>query len=183
MTTKTTQGPLGARPVVLAAIVLFQSGAATYFLADATSDLVKEGVRPYLVLEALVALSLIFGVWLGLQELRRTLDAVRTQHTAIMTASGALAEVISTQFQHWALTSAERDVALLALKGLDVAEIAGLRGAAAGTIRAQLSSVYSKSGLSGRAQFAAFFVEDLLDADLISAGPAASTDAEPTAAD
>jgi len=181
MTTTSNQAAMSARPVVLAAIVLFQSGAATYFLADATSDLVKEGVRPYLVMEALVAFSLIFGIWLGMQELRRTLDAVRTQRNAIMTASGALAEVISAQFKQWALTSAERDVALLALKGLDVAEIAQMRGAASGTIRAQLSSVYSKSGLSGRAQFAAFFVEDLLDADLITAGPAADDGAAPVA--
>ena len=32
----------------------------------------------------------------------------------------------------------------------------------AGTVRAQLSSVYAKAGVSGRAQFAALFVEDIL---------------------
>ena len=51
---------------------------------------------------------------------------------------------------------------MLALKGLDVAEISDLRGAAAGTVRAQLARIYAKAGVSGRAQFAAFFVEDLL---------------------
>jgi DNA-binding CsgD family transcriptional regulator len=50
----------------------------------------------------------------------------------------------------------------LALKGLDVAEIAEMRGAAAGTVRAQLTRIYAKAGVSGRAQFAAWFVEDLL---------------------
>lgn len=51
---------------------------------------------------------------------------------------------------------------MLALKGFDIAEIAQLRGAAQGTVRAQMTSIYAKSGTSGRAQFAAFFVEDLL---------------------
>ena len=35
-------------------------------------------------------------------------------------------------------------------------------GAAQGTVRAQLTRIYAKAGVSGRAQFAAFFVEDLL---------------------
>jgi DNA-binding CsgD family transcriptional regulator len=73
-----------------------------------------------------------------------------------------LADVIAAQFTDWGLTPAERDVGFLALKGLDVAEIAELRGRAAGTVRAQLTRIYSKAGVSGRAQFAAYFVEDLL---------------------
>ena len=72
------------------------------------------------------------------------------------------AEVIGKQFTAWGLTPAERDVALFALKGLDIADIAELRGAAQGTVRAQLTRIYAKAGVSGRAQFAAWFVEDLL---------------------
>jgi DNA-binding CsgD family transcriptional regulator len=74
--------------------------------------------------------------------------------------------VIQAQFDQWGLSKAERDVAYLALKGLDVAEIATVRHAAAGTVRAQLSGIYGKSGVNGRAQFAAFFVEDLLSGGL-----------------
>jgi hypothetical protein len=55
-----------------------------------------------------------------------------------------------------------------------VAEIAELRGAAQGTVRAQLTRIYAKAGVSGRAQFAAFFVEDLLGESLPPAQPAAS---------
>ena len=70
--------------------------------------------------------------------------------------------MIETQFDDWRLTPAERDVGMLALKGLDVAEIASLRSAAQGTVRAQLTRIYAKAGVSGRAQFASWFVEDLL---------------------
>jgi DNA-binding CsgD family transcriptional regulator len=85
--------------------------------------------------------------------------------------------VIDRQFTAWALTPAERDVAFLALKGLDVAEIAGLRGAAQGTVRAQLTKIYAKAGVSGRAQFAAYFVEDLLGESLPPARQEAETPA------
>ena len=68
----------------------------------------------------------------------------------------------AAQFEAWGLTAAERDVGMLALKGLDVGDIAALAGAATGTVRAQLSRVYTKAGVTGRAQFVALFVEDLL---------------------
>ena len=44
-----------------------------------------------------------------------------------------------------------------------------LRGAAQGTVRAQLTRIYAKAGVSGRAQFGAWFVEDLLDEGLRAA--------------
>jgi DNA-binding NarL/FixJ family response regulator len=56
-----------------------------------------------------------------------------------------------------------------------VAEIAGMRGAAQGTVRAQLTKIYSKAGVSGRAQFAAFFVEDLLGEGLPAASDRTAT--------
>jgi DNA-binding CsgD family transcriptional regulator len=110
----------------------------------------------------LVALALALGVAFGVMVLRQTLEDMRAQDVALATARGALADVIAAQFTDWGLTPAERDVGFLALKGLDVAEIAELRGRAAGTVRAQLTRIYAKAGVSGRAQFAAYFVEDLL---------------------
>ena len=107
-------------------------------------------------------LALALGMAFGVMVLRQTLEEMRAQDVALATARGALADVIAAQFTAWGLTPAERDVGFLALKGLDVAEIAELRGRAAGTVRAQLTRIYSKAGVSGRAQFAAYFVEDLL---------------------
>lgn len=60
------------------------------------------------------------------------------------------------------LTAAECDVALFALKGCDAAEIARLRGAAQGTVRAQLSQVYAKAGVTSQAGLVSLFLEDLL---------------------
>ena len=54
-------------------------------------------------------------------------------------------------------------MALFALKGCDVAEIAELRGAATGTVRSQLSQIYAKAGVTSQAMLVSLFIEDLLD--------------------
>jgi DNA-binding NarL/FixJ family response regulator len=69
---------------------------------------------------------------------------------------------IDEQFSRWNLTEAERSVALLLLKGFSLKEIASVRATTERTIRAQARSLYSKSGLTGRAALSAFFLEDLL---------------------
>ena len=148
-----------------AALVVFtfvQASAAVFFVSDAVADLSGAGVDLTTVIEALIAIGLMFGSLFGAAELRRSHTLLRSQETALAVASGALSDVIEAQFAEWHLTPAERDIGLLALKGFDIAEIASLRGAAQGTVRAQMTAIYAKSGTSGRAQFAAFFVEDLL---------------------
>ncbi|MGH8595878.1 MAG: LuxR C-terminal-related transcriptional regulator, partial [Gammaproteobacteria bacterium] len=59
-------------------------------------------------------------------------------------------------------TEAEREVALLLLKGLSSKEIAAVRGVSERTVREQSRAIYSKAGLTGRAALSAFFLEDLL---------------------
>jgi DNA-binding CsgD family transcriptional regulator len=73
-----------------------------------------------------------------------------------------LGEAIDAQFTRWNLTEAEREVALLLLKGLSSKEVAAVRVTAERTVREQARSIYSKAGLTGRAALSAFFLEDLL---------------------
>lgn len=73
-----------------------------------------------------------------------------------------LSEAIDRQFSRWQLTSAEREVALLLLKGLTHREIAAIRTTRETTIRQQALSVYRKSGVTSRTELSAFFLEDLL---------------------
>lgn len=69
---------------------------------------------------------------------------------------------IDRQFERWALTSAEREIALLLLKGLSHKEVSTVRDTTERTVRQQALAIYRKAGLSGRAELAAFFLEDLL---------------------
>ncbi len=69
---------------------------------------------------------------------------------------------IDNQLERWELTEAEKEVAFLLLKGLSNKEIAEVRNTSVPTVRTQTNSIYAKSGLSGRSELAAFFLEDLL---------------------
>jgi DNA-binding CsgD family transcriptional regulator len=78
------------------------------------------------------------------------------------TLLSGLGQAIDAQFTRWNLTDAEREVALLLLKGLALKEVAALRATSERTIRAQAAALYAKAGVTGRAALSAFFLEDLL---------------------
>ncbi len=68
---------------------------------------------------------------------------------------------IDRQFQRWQLSPAEKEVALLLLKGLSHKDIARARGIGDATARQQATAVYRKAGVGGRNDLAAYFLEDL----------------------
>ncbi len=69
---------------------------------------------------------------------------------------------IENQLDRWDLTEAEKEVAFLLLKGLSNKEIANVRNTSVQTVRTQTNAIYTKSGLAGRSELSAFFLEDLL---------------------
>lgn len=144
-------------------LVVVQMLALAAFMFDLLLD-IRVGAAPvHILVEALVLIALMLGLWLGVRQLRVHLAKVRLRESAVAAASGELANVVAQRFQEWHLTSAEADVALFALKGFDTAEIAELRHAAPGTIRAQLARVYAKAGVPSRAALVASFFEELLE--------------------
>jgi DNA-binding NarL/FixJ family response regulator len=75
---------------------------------------------------------------------------------------GGLSKAIDMQLEEWHLSPSEKEIALLLLKGLSLKEIAEVRGVSERTARQQSVSIYQKSGLAGRAELSAYFLEDLL---------------------
>lgn len=73
-----------------------------------------------------------------------------------------LANAIDSQFADWNLTSAEKEVGFLLLKGFSSKEISQLRSTAEKTVNVQVQSIYNKSQLHSRTEFSAYFLEDLL---------------------
>jgi len=69
---------------------------------------------------------------------------------------------IDRQFERWHLSAAEKEVALLLLKGLSHKDVARVRGIGEATARQQATAVYRKAGVEGRNDLAAFFLEDLV---------------------
>lgn len=82
-------------------------------------------------------------------------------------------ELVERKLDHWALTAAERDVALLLLRGLTTSEIAELRGTSAGTVKLQSHALMKKSGTSSRSEFMALFLGQLMDTETFNSGVAA----------
>ncbi len=130
----------------------------------------------HLAVEGLVVIVAGVGIGFLLQGsfvLRRKLEAERTQVAGLRADADkwraeakrhieGLGRAIDLQLNQWSLTAAEKEVALLLLKGLSLKEIAEVRHTSEKTVRAHSVAIYSKAGLGGRSELAAFFLEDLL---------------------
>lgn len=77
-------------------------------------------------------------------------------------ALNGMGQAIDAQFEAWHLTPSERDVAMHLLKGHGHKQTAALTGRSERTVRQHAVAVYQKSGLGGRAEVAAFFLEALV---------------------
>ncbi len=88
-------------------------------------------------------------------------DAARWREQARDLLEG-LSGAIDDQLERWALSPAEKETALLLLKGLSHRDVAEVRGVSEATARQQARALYKKAGLDGRHDLAAFFLEDLL---------------------
>lgn len=137
----------------------------------------NEGVRwPHLAVELSVAVGAAVGIFLLMRDsFRKTHELVQSREIIIAKEKETerwqlelqkyiqgLGIAIDAQLARWSLSPSEKEVALLLLKGLSLKEIADIRKTAEKTVRAQSVSIYSKSGLAGRSELSAFFLEDLL---------------------
>lgn len=158
---------------VIAAILFF---TAVFVSVDLLTDS-REGARWWhLAAEGLVAVAALAGVIFllsGSFALKRSLAAEVRKSTSLQAEAEewrkqakshalGLSQEIDRQLESWKLTPSEKEVTLLLLKGLSLKEIAEARKTGEKTARAQSTAIYEKSGLSGRSELAAFFLEDLL---------------------
>ena len=154
--------------LLLAAIVV---GGAVDLVLDAPTSWLTAHVM-YEV--ALIAGALAASVWLwrgwlraarSASTLRRSLAERQAERDAwqerARNALEGLGAAVNEQFERWGLTPAEREVALLLLKGHGHKQIAAATGRSERTVRQHAVTVYRKAGLGGRAELAAFFLADL----------------------
>jgi DNA-binding CsgD family transcriptional regulator len=83
----------------------------------------------------------------------------RASAEAVLTS---FARAVDERFSAWGLTPTEREIALRLLKGHSHKQIAFETGRSERTVRQHAVVVYQKSGLGGRAELSAFFLDDLL---------------------
>ncbi|WP_237392274.1 helix-turn-helix transcriptional regulator [Aurantiacibacter rhizosphaerae] len=140
--------------------------AALYFLADGIDDIaaqLRSGLEIEAIMECAVAVALLAGTIMGARYTRVLLADAQRNEAALNVARGAMADLIRLRFEQWNLTGSERDVALFAIKGATIPEIARLRGSAEGTVRSQLSQIYNKAQVSNQTMLLALFLDELID--------------------
>ena len=162
-----------ARQTFLWTLFGIQALCCAYFLYDMFYDLVLPGQATYLgesdVIEGVVTIALFLGLAFTASELRQIMRRQSEITDQLKVASGAFADLLETRFDDWDLTEAERAVAVLALKGYSVAEMAELRQTAQGTVKAQCAALYRKADVSGRLQLLSLFLDALMAETLLPA--------------
>lgn len=134
---------------------------------DPISDIALDLLVATISLGAMVYVGFILvRLQRNLSTLRHSMSATRRRlsdsNQRLAKLQSDFSKAIQKQFETWRFSEGEKEVALLMLKGLSFREIGLLRGTLEKTIRQQASSIYSKSGVVGRHEFAAYFLEDLL---------------------
>lgn len=174
---------LGSERRLLTGVLLAFLGVALFAALDIWSDFREGTTLAHVAAEAGVLLVGLLGSIFMARRLVHTLRQARAVHKEAfelaeqleVTRAEAnrwrseardlmegLAVALDDQFERWNLSPAEKEVALLLLKGLSHKDVAEIRLVTEATARQQARAVYKKAGLSGRHDLAAFFLEDLM---------------------
>ncbi|RIK99964.1 MAG: LuxR family transcriptional regulator [Proteobacteria bacterium] len=166
----TDDGGVGGRVALSGLLLAIAAGGAVDLALDRDAGLLH---RAFELLLLALSLGAVAWLWVGWATERRRLASLRAASDATRAERDAwreraekllrgLGAEIDEQLRRWQLSAAEREVALLLLKGFGHKEIAALQGRSERTVRQHAVAVYRKSGLAGRAELSAFFLEDLL---------------------
>ena len=153
-------------------VLLFgiQLACSAFFVSEILLTILNVRARPIAwqtreFLEIGATVGLVLGSLIGGLYLFSSLRRISVVERKLRAASVAFYDLMEEKFTEWGLTPAERDVALFAIKGLSIQEIAAMRQTSEGTVKAQTNAIYRKAGVSGRPQLLSLFIEDLLDGD------------------
>lgn len=156
---------------LLALLLLIAGGGAVDLALDAPSNWLSPHVlyELFLIAAALGSAAWLWRRWRAAERDNARLEGLVTERQAERDAWRASAEqalvglavAIDRQLAAWQLTPAEREVAILLLKGKSHKEIAAASGRSERTVRQHAVAAYDKAGVAGRAELAAFFLTDL----------------------
>ena len=161
----------GLRILLAAVLLAAMIGGAIDLTLDAPETILSFHVLFELVLivSSMTAFVMLWRLWFrarhDLTAARQEIETQKAERDAWRaSAESALAgfgKAIEGRFSAWGLSPAESEVALLLLKGKSHKEIAAITNRSERTVRQHAVSVYQKSHLGGRAELAAFFLDDV----------------------
>ena len=134
------------------------------FLAEVTDWKFLSAI-PWVLHEIFTLMTLV-GFCVGMYFIARSYRLAASNTRYLMkqldAAKGAFQRGIDEYFEEWGLSEAEKDIALLTIKGMTISEIAEIRNTKQSTIKTQSSAIYKKAGVSSRAQLVSLLIEELL---------------------
>jgi DNA-binding CsgD family transcriptional regulator len=157
--------------IVLVLVGTSVGGAIDLYLDAPESWWSAHAVYELVMLTAAMAMAVV--LWHGwrrsrraLAETRQALEANAVEREAWRASAEAalagFAHAVDDRFSAWGLTPTEREIALRLLKGHSHKQIAFETGRSERTVRQHAVVIYQKSGLHGRAELSAFFLDDIL---------------------
>ncbi len=137
--------------------------AAGFFFHDIFTDISKgyESLT-HTVIEAIIFTIVIMALWFEIRRVIQLRQQVSKERDRVARLSGELFHNIEQAFDQWRLTNSEREVAIMLIKGMSMAEIGAAREVKDKTIRQHATNIYAKAGYANRNELASHFIEDLL---------------------
>ncbi|MCY4513529.1 MAG: LuxR C-terminal-related transcriptional regulator [Candidatus Tectomicrobia bacterium] len=138
--------------------------AVVFFVYDLAEDAfwADEFGSVHFTIETVVFVGLSVALAIGVRDLRRLRVDLEREEKRNEMFSEVLVDNIDALMDEWRITKSEKDIAWLIIKGYRFSEIARARRVKETTVRLQAASLYSKAGVSGRAEFAAEIILPLL---------------------
>lgn len=146
--------------------------SVVFFIFDVASDVYERIIASsapslldltHLFFEVFSAGALILAIRILVRQLRWLQERNTQQSESLRFLRGEMDSYVHGKFDEWSLTSAERDIAMYMLKGLSIAEIAAARSTAEGTVKAQTSNIFRKTGVASRMELMSLFLDEFLD--------------------
>lgn len=118
------------------------------------------------ILHEIFTLMTLAGFCVGMYFIARSYRLAASNTRFLMkqldVAKGEFQSGVDGYLDQWGLSKAEKDIALLTIKGMTISEIAEIRQTKQSTIKTQSSAIYRKSGVSSRTQLVSMLIEELL---------------------
>lgn len=143
-----------------------------FFTLDITLDIIRisQGefiFTPYdtthFTLEIIAVICLFYAFLNVFERLRQARIQIDDSRSKLESLRQDFRSIFNDKCTNWGLTAAERDVAILLLKGLPLAEIAEARKTAIGTVKAQSSTIFRKASVRSRPELMSVILDDFLE--------------------
>lgn len=127
----------------------------------------------HVFVEVLAELALMAATFLSFKSYLYLRHSLRDHYRVSFAIRTGFDKLIEEKFSDWNFTKSERDIALLAIRGLSISMIAEARDTKSGTVKTHLHNIYAKASVSSQAELVALFIDELLSLEELSTSPKA----------